>query len=65
MLKRKQVKRRLEYLLSGSRGAEPERFVNSIPDAPSHHEQAGHQHEGDEGHALGGIGMEGASLVPS
>ena len=64
-LKRKQVVRRLEYLLSGSRGAEPDRFVNSFPDTPSRHEEGEHGHEGDGNHAHGGVGMEGASLVPS
>ena len=67
LLKRKQLVRRLEYLLLGSRSKAPERFVDSVSDAPSRHENegGGHEHQGDEDHAHGGIGMEGASLVPS
>ena len=64
-LKRKHVVRRLEYLLSRSQGTEPERFVNSFPDTPSRHEESRHEHEDDENHANGGVGVEGASLVPS
>ena len=63
VLKRQQIVRRLEYLLSGSQGVVPERFLNSMPDAPSRHE--GGEHEDGEDHAHGGVGMEGASLVPS
>ncbi len=65
VLKRRQIVRRLEYLLSGRRGAEPKRFIDSIPDVTRRHEDGGLEHEAGEDHAHGGVGMEGASLVPS
>ena len=64
-LKRQQFVRRLEYLLSGSQGPAPERFVSFVPDASVPHEGDGHDHEGGEGHAHGGVGGEDASSVPS
>lgn len=64
-LRRRQLERRLDYLLSGSQGSPPERFVSHMPDIPSSHEGEGHHHGDEEDHAHGGVGMEGASLVPS
>ena len=64
-LTRRQLVRRLNYLLAGSQGAAPERFVSHMPDLPGSHEGEGHDHGDDEDHAHGGVGMEGASLVPS
>lgn len=65
VLKRRQVVRRIEYLISGQRGRAPKRFVNSMPDAISQDEASGHAHEEGKDHAHGGVGMEGASMVPS
>ena len=64
-LRRKQVARRLNYLLSGKRGAEPARFLDTFPDPSGRHgdEADGQAEDGD--HAHGGVGLEGASLVPS
>lgn len=64
-LKRGQVVRRLEYLLSGSQGRPPERFVGLAPDLRGPHEDDSHERGGGEGQAHGGAGIEGASLVPS
>lgn len=65
VLKRRQVVSRIEYLISGQRGRAPKRFVNSMPDVISQDEASGHEHEEGEDHAHGGVGMEGASMVPS
>ena len=64
-LRRKQVARRLNYLLRGKRGAEPARFLDTFPDPAGRHgdEADGQAEDGD--HAHGGVGLEGASLVPS
>lgn len=64
-LKRRQLERRLNYLLSGSQGKPPERLVSHVPDLPGSQEGDGHDHADGEDHAHGGVGMEGASLVPS
>lgn len=64
-LKRGQVVRRLEFLLSGSQDPPPERFVGLAPDFRGPHEDDSHEHGDGEGHAHGGVGIEGASLVPS
>lgn len=65
ILKRRQVVSRIEYLISGQRGRAPKRFVNSMPDEIGQDAASGHAHEEGEDHAHGGVGMEGASLVPS
>lgn len=64
-LTRKQVVRRLEYLLKGKQGTSPARFVDSFPDASKEHTDEDHDHSEDKNHAHGGVGLEGASLVPS
>lgn len=64
-LRRKQVVRRLNYLLGDKRGMEPARFSDSFPDASSRPGDEGYDHGEDEDHAHGGVGLEGASLVPS
>ena len=64
-LKRRHLVSRLEYLLSGSQGSLHERLVSFVPDMPGSLEGDEHEHGDDEGHAHGGVGMEGASLVPS
>ena len=64
-LRRKQVVRRLNYLLGGKRGAEPAHFLDSFPGTSERHGDEAHDHGEDEDHAHGGVGLEGASLVPS
>ena len=64
-LRRPQLNRRLDYLLSGSQGSGPERFVSHLPEMGGSSEGAAHDHADDEGHAHGGVGLEGASMVPS
>ena len=62
---RKQLVRRLDYLLEGRRSAEPDRFVDSLPKASRQLGEEIHDHGEGEDHAHGGVGLEGASLVPS
>ena len=64
-LKRRQLVRRLDFLLSGSRGRVPASMVSSLPAPAGDHEAGAHEHEDEEAHAHGGVGLEGASLVPS
>ena len=40
-LRRRQLVRRLNYLLAGSQGTAPERFVSHMPDLPGSHEGGG------------------------
>jgi hypothetical protein len=58
-LKRDQLVGRLDYLLSGSQGPAPERWVSLAPDLPAHHHGDGHDHDHGE------VGREDASSVPS
>ena len=43
----------------------PERFPSTLPELPASHEGDGNDHEDVEDCAYGGVGLEGASLVPS
>ncbi len=63
VLKRKDLVRRLDYLISGKRGKAPKPLIDTLSEAPDAHE--GHEHAEEEEHAHGGMSMEGASLVPS
>ena len=65
IVKRRQIARRLEYLLSGRHGRAPKRLVDSLPDTAGHGEDDEHEHDEGEDHGHGGVGIEGASLVPS
>lgn len=65
VVKRQQLARRLEYLLSGGRSREPERFIDTLPATTGHEGDDEHEHEDGEDHGHGGVGIEGASLVPS
>jgi thiol-disulfide isomerase/thioredoxin len=69
---------RLEWLLGDRRGPAPPPVVDSLTgSAHDHADHPGHHHEGEghageagghadeEDHEHGGVGMEGASLVPS
>ena len=61
ILERKDLTRRLDYLLSGRQGKAPEPLIDTLSTAT--HE--GHEHGKEEEHAHGGVGVEGASMVPS
>ena len=63
ILDRRDLVRRLDYLLSGKRGKAPEPVIDTLSGAPDSHE--GHEHAEEEEHTHGGMSMEGASLVPS
>ena len=57
VLERKDLTRRLDYLLSGRRGKAPEILIDTLSDA--------HEHDEEEEHTHGSVGVEGASMVPS
>jgi thiol-disulfide isomerase/thioredoxin len=63
ILERKDLTRRLDYLLSGRRGKSPEPVIDTLSTAKQDHE--GHEHGKEEEHTHGGVGVEGASMVPS
>ena len=72
---------RLEWLLGAKKGSAPDALVSSFgdeddtSDSGEHEGEAveksrggsheGHDHEGEEEHEHGGVGVEGASVVPS
>ncbi len=60
-LKRKALARRIDHLLSDKQGKAPEPLIDTLSEATlnDHHER-----EGEE-HSHGGVGIEGASMVPS
>ncbi len=68
-LKRKALAQRIDYLLSGKQGKAPEPLIDTLSDALSEanldHDQDGHDHSEEEQHSHGGVGVEGASTVPS
>lgn len=67
-LEEKDLQARLEWLLSdpSKRGPAPAAVLNTFEKHQHEHgEEAGHEHEGEEDHQHGGVGMEGASIVPS
>ena len=57
VLERKDLKRRLDYLLAGSQGKAPEAMIDTL--------SKDHEHGEEEEHTHGGVGVEGASMVPS
>ena len=63
VLERKDLVRRLDYLLSAKRGKAPELVIDTLSEAPDAH--VDHEQGEEEEHAHGGMSMEGASLVPS
>jgi thiol-disulfide isomerase/thioredoxin len=64
VIERKDLTRRLDYLLGGRRGRAPEALIDTLSKAREEH--AGHEHdEKEEEHMHGGVGVEGASMVPS
>ena len=56
VLKRKELEKRIEYLLGARSEPAPAVLVDRITGAHA---------EGEENHSHGGVGMEGASTVPS
>jgi thiol-disulfide isomerase/thioredoxin len=58
ILERKDLTRRLDYLLSGRQGKAPDPLIDTLSTAT-------HEHGKEEEHAHGGVGVEGASMVPS
>jgi thiol-disulfide isomerase/thioredoxin len=68
VLERKDLTRRLDYLLSGKRGKAPELVIDRLTRTAHDHEAHDHEtreHGKEEEHAHGGVGVEGASMVPS
>jgi hypothetical protein len=63
VLERKDLTRRIDFLLSGREGKVPEPLLDSLSKAAGEHE--GHEHAKEEEHTHGGVGVEGASMVPS
>lgn len=63
ILERKDLKQRLDYLLAGKHGKVPEPLIDTVSKAAHDHE--GHEHGKEEEHTHGGVGVEGASMVPS
>jgi thiol-disulfide isomerase/thioredoxin len=55
-----ELRARLEWLLGGRAASAPEAVLNNFEKA-----HAEHEHAGAEDHAHGGVGLEGASTVPS
>ncbi len=65
MLAREILEERLEYLLGEAAEPAPERVIDRFGEEDRHDHGDDHGHEGEEEHEHGGVGMEGASLVPS
>jgi thiol-disulfide isomerase/thioredoxin len=63
ILERKDLTRRIDYLLSGRQGKAPEPLLDTLSTAEQDHK--GHEHGKEEEHTHGGVGVEGASMVPS
>jgi thiol-disulfide isomerase/thioredoxin len=63
ILEQEELIRRLDYLLSGKQGNAPGPVIDTLSEAAQDHE--GHEHGEEEEHAHGGVGVEGASMVPS
>jgi thiol-disulfide isomerase/thioredoxin len=67
-LEEKDLRARIEWLLADprKRGTAPPAVLNTFEkQRHGHGEEEGHEHEGEEEHQHGGVGMEGASTVPS
>ncbi len=65
-LERKALTQRIDYLLSDKRRKSPEPHIDTLSEATldDDHEE-GHDHGDEEEHSHGGVGLEGASMVPS
>jgi thiol-disulfide isomerase/thioredoxin len=64
IIDRKDLTRRLDYLLGNKRGKVPDPLIDKL--TKTREEHAGHEHgEKEEEHTHGGVGVEGASMVPS
>jgi thiol-disulfide isomerase/thioredoxin len=64
ILDKKDLQHRLEYLLGDRQGPAPVPLVDQITEARKHPKGDKHD-EGEETHTHGGVGVEGASTVPS
>ena len=64
-LKREPLADRLDYLLSGSQGSAPERWVSLAPESSTPHQHDGRLHDQGEEHAHVEVPAEDASSVPS
>lgn len=70
MLEKRDLERRIEWLLGERKGAAPPDIVNNIEkqaraQGDKHDHDHGHEHSGEERHSHGNPVMEGASSVPS
>jgi thiol-disulfide isomerase/thioredoxin len=63
VLERDALEERIDYLLAGKQGEAPEPLIDTLSAAGESHE--GHDHAEEEEHMHGGVGVEGASMVPS
>jgi thiol-disulfide isomerase/thioredoxin len=63
VVKRKDLTRRIDYLLAGEQGKAPPSLMDTLSVAATGEE--GHDHGEEEEHTHGGVGVEGASMVPS
>ena len=65
VLKRGELVKRIEYLLASSTGPAPAALVDRITEAQKKAAADPHAAGEEENHSHGGVGMEGASTVPS
>jgi len=66
ILDKKDLQYRIEYLLGNRQGPAPAPIVDQISEAHENPQGRKHDaHEGEETHSHGGVGVEGASTVPS
>jgi thiol-disulfide isomerase/thioredoxin len=63
VVERRDLTARLDYLLSAKQGKAPEALIDTLSTAKQDHND--HEHGEEEEHAHGGVGVEGASMVPS
>lgn len=62
------LEERIEHLLAGGAGDGPEPLLNTFGEEihdDEHEHGHGHEHGEEEEHSHGGVGVEGASMVPS
>lgn len=63
VIEREALAERIEHLLADSAGDGPEPLLNTFDEEM--HDENGHEHGEEEEHSHGGVGVEGASMVPS
>lgn len=64
-VEKKELDERVEWLLGDRRTPPPPPLVNNIEKLKASAGEHDHEHEGEEDHEHGGVGIEGASTVPS